>query len=114
MPMFEVAWNPGRDPCGECHLAVGETCDICGATNWGTGDWANAGDLFNHPLGGRVNRADVPARPSSRAAVGRRGGPRLLTEPNATKASPRTVFPRFEAPNDPPLPDAATERGDGK
>lgn len=21
----------GKPPCGECHLKVGETCDICGA-----------------------------------------------------------------------------------
>lgn len=21
----------GREPCGECHLQEGETCDICGA-----------------------------------------------------------------------------------
>jgi len=21
----------GKEPCGECHLPVGETCDICGA-----------------------------------------------------------------------------------
>jgi len=22
----------GKEPCGECHLPAGETCDICGAT----------------------------------------------------------------------------------
>jgi hypothetical protein len=21
----------GKEPCGECHLQVGEVCDICGA-----------------------------------------------------------------------------------
>jgi hypothetical protein len=26
-------WNPDRDPCGECHLPLGETCDICGASH---------------------------------------------------------------------------------
>lgn len=30
-----VAFNPqscvGKEPCGECHLREGETCDICGA-----------------------------------------------------------------------------------
>jgi|GEM_PF-3832056 len=25
-------WNPHREPCGECHLQDGETCDICGAS----------------------------------------------------------------------------------
>ena len=23
--------NDGGEPCGECHVCVGETCDICGA-----------------------------------------------------------------------------------
>jgi len=22
----------GKEPCGECHLPIGETCDICGAS----------------------------------------------------------------------------------
>lgn len=22
----------GKEPCGECHIQPGETCDICGAT----------------------------------------------------------------------------------
>ena len=25
--------NPGGEPCGECHLKSGETCDICGAVS---------------------------------------------------------------------------------
>jgi hypothetical protein len=25
--------NPGGEPCGECHLKPGETCDICGAVS---------------------------------------------------------------------------------
>jgi hypothetical protein len=24
--------NDGGEPCGECHIKAGETCDICGAT----------------------------------------------------------------------------------
>lgn len=24
----------GKDPCGECHIQPGETCDICGATHF--------------------------------------------------------------------------------
>jgi len=24
--------KPEKKPCGECHLAIGERCDICGAT----------------------------------------------------------------------------------
>lgn len=24
-------YKEGRDPCGECHLHLGEKCDICGA-----------------------------------------------------------------------------------
>lgn len=30
-PLFEIARKEGEEPCGECHLQPGETCDICGA-----------------------------------------------------------------------------------
>lgn len=32
-PLVEIAPDArvGREPCGECHLQAGETCDICGA-----------------------------------------------------------------------------------
>ena len=29
----------GGDPCGECHLQAGETCDICGAIAKAKGEW---------------------------------------------------------------------------
>jgi hypothetical protein len=30
-PLFEISRKDGGEPCGECHLQAGETCDICGA-----------------------------------------------------------------------------------
>lgn len=32
-PLFPIAANAraGKEPCGECHINPGETCDICGA-----------------------------------------------------------------------------------
>ena len=30
-PVPRPTWDPHREPCGECHLQDGETCDICGA-----------------------------------------------------------------------------------
>jgi hypothetical protein len=32
-PFPKPCSNIGREPCGECHLKPGETCDICGAVN---------------------------------------------------------------------------------
>lgn len=33
MPLINIPKNAraGKEPCGECHLPEGETCDICGA-----------------------------------------------------------------------------------
>jgi len=33
MPLIHIAPDArkGKPPCGECHLKIGETCDICGA-----------------------------------------------------------------------------------
>lgn len=33
MPLIDIPKDArkGKQPCGECHLKVGETCDICGA-----------------------------------------------------------------------------------
>jgi hypothetical protein len=30
-PLVEIVRKPGKEPCGECHIRPGETCDICGA-----------------------------------------------------------------------------------
>jgi len=32
-PFPKPTWNPDSSPCGECHLPIGETCDICGASH---------------------------------------------------------------------------------
>lgn len=32
-PLFEICDKTGEEPCGECHIQPGETCDICGASN---------------------------------------------------------------------------------
>lgn len=29
--LFSISDKTGKEPCGECHLAAGETCDICNA-----------------------------------------------------------------------------------
>lgn len=33
MPLIDIPKDArkGKEPCGECHLPDGETCDICGA-----------------------------------------------------------------------------------
>lgn len=31
--LFEIRDKTGEEPCGECHIQAGETCDICGASN---------------------------------------------------------------------------------
>lgn len=33
MPLIDIPKDArkGKPPCGECHLKIGETCDICGA-----------------------------------------------------------------------------------
>lgn len=31
-PFPQPQRRDGKEPCGECRLPVGETCDICGAT----------------------------------------------------------------------------------
>lgn len=33
MPLIEIPKDAraGKEPCGECHVSIGETCDICGA-----------------------------------------------------------------------------------
>ena len=33
MPLIHIDPDArkGKEPCGECHLKIGETCDICGA-----------------------------------------------------------------------------------
>lgn len=31
-PFPQPRWKPGEEPCGECHIQPGETCDICGAS----------------------------------------------------------------------------------
>lgn len=33
MPLIDIPRDArvGKPPCGECHLKLGETCDICGA-----------------------------------------------------------------------------------
>lgn len=33
MPLIDIPKDArkGKPPCGECHLRIGETCDICGA-----------------------------------------------------------------------------------
>lgn len=31
-PLFEIRDKTGEEPCGECHIHPGETCDICGAS----------------------------------------------------------------------------------
>ena len=33
MPLIDIPPDArkGNEPCGECHLKIGETCDICGA-----------------------------------------------------------------------------------
>ena len=48
--------NDGGEPCGECHLQPGETCDICGAAQkkkptgmWP--DWGDRPDGFDGPGG---------------------------------------------------------------
>ncbi|MEY9718821.1 hypothetical protein [Sinorhizobium fredii] len=33
MSLFEITRKDGSEPCGECHIQPGETCDICGARN---------------------------------------------------------------------------------
>ncbi|MUO84849.1 hypothetical protein [Agrobacterium vitis] len=30
-PLFPIRRKDGEEPCGECHIKPGETCDICGA-----------------------------------------------------------------------------------
>lgn len=30
-PLFTIRDKTGEEPCGECHLQPGDTCDICGA-----------------------------------------------------------------------------------
>lgn len=30
--LFPIRDKAGEQPCGECHLQPGETCDICNAT----------------------------------------------------------------------------------
>ncbi|SFJ68354.1 hypothetical protein [Methylobacterium brachiatum] len=30
-PLVEITRKPGKEPCGECRIQPGETCDICGA-----------------------------------------------------------------------------------
>lgn len=32
-PFPQPGRKPGGEPCGECHLSPGETCDICGAVS---------------------------------------------------------------------------------
>lgn len=32
-PFPQPKRKPGGEPCGECHIQPGETCDICGAVN---------------------------------------------------------------------------------
>lgn len=34
MPLIYIPKDAreGKEPCGECHLSHGETCDVCGAT----------------------------------------------------------------------------------
>lgn len=33
MPLIDIPKDARKDkpPCGECHLKIGETCDVCGA-----------------------------------------------------------------------------------
>lgn len=33
MPLIDIPRDArkGKEPCGECHLKINETCDICGA-----------------------------------------------------------------------------------
>lgn len=31
-PFPQPQRRDGKEPCGECHLTIDETCDICGAT----------------------------------------------------------------------------------
>lgn len=31
--LVSITCKDGGEPCGECHIQPGETCDICGATN---------------------------------------------------------------------------------
>ena len=33
--LFPIADKTGKEPCGECHLQPGETCDICHARQVG-------------------------------------------------------------------------------
>lgn len=34
MPLIDIPKDArkGKEPCGECHLRMGEVCDICGAS----------------------------------------------------------------------------------
>ncbi len=42
--------NPGGEPCGECHVRPGETCDICGAVGGSTNRYMRWGQPFGAAL----------------------------------------------------------------
>jgi hypothetical protein len=50
MSLFEITRKEGGEPCGECHLQPGETCDICGAFQSAEWEYRHIGDfLTNRP-----------------------------------------------------------------
>ena len=52
MTLFPITRKDGGEPCGECHLQPGETCDICGAYQprpFGDGPYGDGHWCTHHP-----------------------------------------------------------------